>query len=205
MLVGLTGNSGTGATTVARIWRELGGNVCHLDNTGHRLLEKPRMLRRIHGGTGIPGLLEADGARARKILSEQAFSRPSIIESIEKAMHPVMKRWVRARAEECRNRRGIWILEGALVLELGLGPLFHRLVFVSDTRERAFSRILLRDGVSRATAEGRWRNQMSPGEKAEKADMVIENSGSLNLLYDNAVNTYNKLVNLEVSRGEQNS
>jgi dephospho-CoA kinase len=201
MLVALTGNSGVGASTVAGVWMNLGGNVCHLDHIGHRLMEKTRIRRAIGESSGIPGLDSLTGAESRKLLSESAFTNPTIMACVENAMHPLMKRWVGVHSEARRKESGLWVLEGALILEMGLGNLFDRVVAVVDTPERAFSRIFRRDGVSAATAGGRWSNQLSPMEKANRAHIVINNSGSLEALLKASKMVYHKLLSTEVTRG----
>lgn len=200
MIVGLTGNSGTGASTVAGFWRELGCNVCHFDHAGHRLMEKARVRKAL----GIPGFENLTGAEARKFLRERAFTEPELLARISLAMHPVMKRWVGFMADKHRNSPGIWVLEGALLFELGLERVFDRIVAVVDTPERAFSRILQRDGLSGAAVEGRWRNQLPPGEKAGRSCIVIDNSGDLDHLREVSTSAYGRLLSMEVDCGEQN-
>ena len=195
MLVGLTGNSGTGTSTVAGFWREAGATVCSLDHTGHRLMEKPRTKVAL----GIDPNLSGPAARA--LIREKAFTDPSVLARINQVMHPVMTRWACYCAARLRNRPGITVLEGALIFEMGMAGVFDLTVAVVDTPERAFLRIFSRDGVSRAAMQGRWQNQLSPAEKAQRADLVIHNSESIEKLKEVSLSVYAELIKMEVHRG----
>jgi dephospho-CoA kinase len=195
MLVGLTGNSGTGASTVAGFWREAGATVCSLDHTGHRLMEKTRTKKALGIDPNLTGL------EARALLREKAFTDPTLLARINRTMHPVMTRWAHHCATILRDRPGILVLEGALVFELGLATVFDTTVAVVDTPERAFLRIFARDGVTRAAMQGRWQNQLPPAEKQKRADLVIHNSGSIEDLKEVSISVYNELVKMEVHRG----
>ncbi len=200
MLVALTGNSGSGASTVAGFWKERGCRVCSLDRAGHRLMEKPRF----RAALGIPGLEKLSGPEARRMLRERAFTEPRLLDRINGVMHPVMARWVGFCGESCRGVPGVWVLEGALILEMGLRKHFDRVVAVVDTPERALFRILHRDGISRRAAEARWQRQLSPEARAERADLVINNSGTLEDLRKQSYSILYELTQLEDNRGQQN-
>lgn len=195
MLVGLTGNSGTGASTVAGFWREAGATVCSLDHTGHRLMDKARIKKALGIDPNLTGM------EARALLREEAFTDPALLARINQVMHPAMTRWACHCAATLRNRPGIWVLEGALVFEMGLAKVFDKTVAVLDTPERAFLRIFHRDGVTRAAMLGRWRNQLPPAEKAQGADLVIHNSGSIEELKEVSYSVYAELTKLEDHRG----
>lgn len=198
MIIGLTGNSGTGASTVAGFWRELGCRVCHLDHAGHRLMEKARVRRAL----GVPGLEQMSGRQARAAIGGRAFTDPELMERIRLVIHPPMVRWARVSAEAHRNSPGMWVLEGALLYELGLDHIFDLVVAVVDTRERAFLRIFHRDG--QPAGEGRWNHQLPIAEKARRASYVLHNSGDIEHLRETSFSLYNKLIKMEVHRGEQN-
>lgn len=199
MLVGLTGNSGSGASTVAGFWRAAGATLCSLDHTGHRLMDKAR----IKTALGIDPNLTGEAARA--LLRERAFTDRALLARINKTMHPVMTRWAGYCAASLRCRQGIIVLEGALIFEMGMAALFDATVAVVDTPERAFLRIFQRDGVTEAAMRGRWQSQLPPYEKAERADFVIHNSGSIIDLKEVSISVYTELIKMEVHCGEQNT
>jgi dephospho-CoA kinase len=163
-------------------------------------MEKPRF----RAALGIPGLERLTGPETRTLLREKAFTEPGLLDRINRAMHPVMARWVGFLAAGCRGVPGVWVLEGALILEMGLERHFDRVVAVVDTPERAVFRILHRDGISRLAAEARWHSQLSPEARAERADLVIYNKGTLEELRKSSDSILEELTQLEDNRGQQN-
>lgn len=195
MLVGLTGNSGTGASTVADFWRGAGCGVCHLDHAGHRLMEKARVRRSL----GVSGLESMTGSEARRLVGSRAFTDAPLMERLRTTMHPVMARWARIAAGARRGSPGVWALEGALIYEMGLGGIFDIVVAVVDTPERAFLRIFQRDGVPLGPA--RWKHQLPIDEKAARADYVLRNSEGIDHLKNISLSLYDMISKMEVHRG----
>ncbi len=193
MLVGVTGNSGCGQTSFATELASCGAEVCSLDRVGHRLLARRRIARRAGRNLGLPGLEDLDPPEARRLVGEEVFASRRRLEVLNSLLHPMMRRWAHIAAERVRDCGGIFVLEGALIMELGLAPLFDRLVVIVDTLERCRRRAALRDGVSAGTVEARWRAQWSMQRKAAAADVVVRNSGREDLLLERARALYRSL------------
>jgi len=128
----------------------------------------------------MPELSEIRGDELRAALRDIVFSDPVQMEKLNSIVHPRMKRWAVSSAARLRNgaATGIWVLEGALIYELGLDVLLDLVIVVSDTPERCARRISERDGVSTGVALQRWNFQMSLDEKEATSDIVIANHGS---------------------------
>lgn len=193
MLLGVTGNSGCGQSTFAIELSRCGAEVCSLDRVGHRLLERPPVAGRVEEALGLPGLAGQDLDRIRSRVGELVFEHPDRLRTLNSIVHPMMRRWAHIAASRLRPKEGLFVLEGALILELELSPLLDRLVVVRDTMQRCMSRAARRDGTSPETVRARWRAQWSMDRKAAAADFVVRNSGGEGRLRGEARALYSRL------------
>lgn len=178
-LVGITGNSGCGQTTAAMAAAEYCRGVCSLDVTGHRLLDRPYVATDLARSFCRPELLRLRGDSLRSELRRTVFTDPVEMEKLNSILHPRMKRWTAISAAALRSAGpGIWILEGALIFELGLESFLDFIIVVSDTPERSAERVAGRDGITVEEALARWENQMDLAEKEAASDLVLRNSGT---------------------------
>lgn len=195
MLWGLTGCSGSGATTVAEVWKGLGASVCFLDSVGHGFLQKRTVKAELEKKLGILGLSSMTGTEIRKELRERAFTDPNVLSEINRVVHPRLRSWTAMSSGILRNEKGIFVLDAALIFELGIEEHLDFTVTVSDSRERSLERLQKRDGLSGEAAYGRWNSQIDIQEKCQRSSFVIENSGSLSDLKDNAEYFYINVIN----------
>jgi dephospho-CoA kinase len=192
--LGVTGNSGTGQSTVAGVFGELGARVCSLDAAGHRLLDRFYVRSDLAMRLYRPELTTLSVVRIREELGLRAFRDVGVMDALESVLHPRMKRWASLGRRMLDGEGGVTVLEGALIYELGLDRLLDRVVVVTDTIERAGSRLENRDGVGTDIVSARWQRQWPIERKAGLADFVLENSGSLGELNDAARNLYISLL-----------
>lgn len=175
ILIGITGNSGCGQTTAASALEGLAEGICSLDELGHRMLEKGFVAKELAGEFGIEEMAGMTPSELRSTLSGMVFDDSDHLHSLNSVLHPRMVRWVRMAARRARDLGGAWVLEGALLFELGLGDLFDRTIVVRDTFERCARRLWTRDGIPPGVTRRRWDSQMGLDRKASMADHVVEN------------------------------
>lgn len=195
ILVAVTGNSGCGQTTAASFIEGLVNGICSLDRIGHRMLEKDYVLRELEDALGMDDTGRMDGQRLRRRLSALVFSDPGKMEKLNSLVHPRMRGWVELSSSVLLRRSGIWVLEGALIFELGLDELFQHTVVIRDTLERCARRLESRDGISREMTENRWKNQMPIEEKASRGDYVVDNSGDTDYLRGQILSIFAEIRN----------
>ncbi len=194
MLLGLTGCSGTGASTVAAVWAEAGASLCSLDRTGHRFLDRKPVKLALERRLDIPGLAGLTGGEIRRKLRETAFTHPGVLHGVNGVLHPRLQRWTAISAGILRNRPGVFVLDAALVFELGLESFTDLTVTVRDTFPRCSERLVIRDGISPEAARGRWERQLDIMEKCRRSNFVIDNSGSLEELKSRAARFYTGVI-----------
>ena len=194
MIWGLTGCSGSGASTVAGVWSKLGANVCSLDAVGHRFLGKRSVKNELERVLSIPGMSSMSVEGIRDELRHRVFTEPEALASVNGVLHRRLKRWTAQKAHCLRGKQGIFVLDAALIFELELWTLMDFTVTVKDCRSRCVERLVQRDGLSAETAMGRLDSQIDIGEKCLRSNFVIDNSSSLHELVKNANNFYKYVI-----------
>ena len=179
-IFGLTGNIGSGKSTVAAMLREEGIPVLDADRIS-RVVTAPggRTYDAVVQAFGR-GILRDDGSIDRKRLGEIVFSDPRSRDRLERITHPaILEVMKEAIAGIEREGHRAAVVEATLIHESGRKGLFEAVISVTCERETALSRLAARDGMSRGQAEARLRAQMDADRKAGASDYVIDNSGDI--------------------------
>ena len=179
-IFGLTGNIGSGKSTVAAMLCEEGIPVLDADRIS-RVVTAPggRAYDAVVQAFGR-GILRDDGSIDRKRLGEIVFSDPRSRDRLERITHPaILEVMKEAIAGIEREGHRAAVVEATLIHESGRKGLFEAVISVTCERETALSRLAARDGMSRGQAEARLRAQMDADRKAGASDYVIDNSGDI--------------------------
>ena len=184
--IGLTGGIGSGKSTVARRFAELGATVYSADEVARRALEPGEpCYQRVISEFG-ESILVADGTINRNALAKIVFSdeRKRII--LNEIVHPYVIDELFSRAEaDLSNKSGaIALFDVPLLFESGLDERMDRTIVVTCSEEERIRRIVARDLVSPEHALSRIRAQMPEEERRQRADYVLDNNGSLDELID---------------------
>lgn len=174
MILGITGGSGCGKTTLLKQVQALGGLVLDCDEIYHRLLrEDEELLRAI--GARFPGTV-SEGTLQRKKLGQQVFSDPQALEDLNRITHTAVKQEV-LRLLEAKPK--LAAIDAIALFEGGLGELCDFTVAVTAPREDRVKRLMARDGIPREYAEKRLDAQHSDAWFRERCDYALENTGNL--------------------------
>jgi len=177
---GLTGNIGSGKSTVAGMLRASGIPVLDADRISREVTAP--------GGRAYGAVVETfgreivldDGTIDRKRLGEIVFADPRSRERLEAITHPaIFEAMKEAISGFEREGHRVVVVEATLIHESGRKGLFEAVISVTCDRETAISRLAARGGMTRRQAEARLRAQMDSERKADASDYVIDNSGSL--------------------------
>ena len=175
---GLTGNIGSGKTTVGRMLSARGIPVVDADQVAREVVEPGRpALREI--ASRFPGVLLPDGSLDRKALAARVFADPAEREALNRIVHPRIAEEVAGRmAALAAAGEKIAVYEAALIVENRLQQGLDGLIVVSAPPETQIARLRLREGMSEGEARARIASQLTQAEKARHATFVIDNSGS---------------------------
>jgi len=176
---GLTGNIGSGKSTVADMFRRAGIPVLDADRISREVTSPGgRAYSPVIREFGREILLP-DGSIDRRKLAEIVFSDPARRARLEALTHPAILEAMKESLDGLsRDGHRAAVVEAALIHETGGKGLFEAVVFVRCDEETQLRRLMARGGMSMEQALARLRAQMDAAKKAVRSDHVIDNSGS---------------------------
>jgi dephospho-CoA kinase len=179
ILVGLTGGIGSGKSTVARLLEMRGAAVIDADQLAREAVAQgtPGFARVVDAfGRDI---VTAAGDLDRPALAARIFSDPSQKATLEAIVHPEVARRFSERVEAMRATDRIVVYVTPLLVELGLAPAFDLVVVVTASPHLRVSRVASDRGLSPDEVRSRLAVQATDEQRAEVADVLIDNDGSL--------------------------
>lgn len=175
MIVGLTGGIGSGKSTVATIFEELGIKIVDADHVARNVVEPgTEALSRIteHFGTDI---LNNDGTLNRADLRNRIFESAPDKTWLENLLHPIIRQEMLKQLESADSPYKI--LEAPLLFENGLQKLCTKSILVDLPVETQIQRSTARDSATAESIQKIIDAQMPRAEKQALADYIIDNSG----------------------------
>jgi dephospho-CoA kinase len=179
LLVGLTGGIGSGKSTVARLLERHGAVVIDADQLAREAVEK--------GGPGFervvdafgPSILTPAGDLDRSALAARIFSDPVQKATLEAIVHPEVARRFSESVDRYRATDRVVVYVTPLLVELGLAPAFDAVIVVTASPHLRVSRVASDRGLSPDEVRRRMAAQATDDQRAEVADVLIDNDGSL--------------------------
>ncbi len=179
LLVGLTGGIGSGKTTVARMLEERGAVVFDAD-----VLARDAVAPGTPGHDRVverfgPNVLAPGGDIDREALASVVFSDPAARRDLEAMVHPEVRRLFAESTERFRGTDAVVVFSAPLLVETGMHTAFEVLIVVSAPVETQVDRLLRDRGMSEPAIRERIGAQLPLEEKAEVADILIDNEGTV--------------------------
>jgi dephospho-CoA kinase len=180
IIIGLTGNIGTGKSTVRTILEELGATTIDADKLGHELLYKSMTIYNKLVKEFGRDILDKDNKIDRKKLGDIAFSSKDAQSRLNRIMHATIDREVRKRIARYRKRGDkVVILEAALLVEAKMNPPTDLIWITVAPRDVILRRLKSRQGINEEEILARLEKQMPAEEKTKYADAVIDTDCSV--------------------------
>jgi dephospho-CoA kinase len=215
--VGLTGGLGSGKSTVAGIFQNLGAAVISADQLGRQLMQPGEPVYGAIVERFGQAVVRGDGSLDRKALARLAFQLNQA-DALNHIVHPAViaaqEEWM--RGVFAADPKRVAMVESALIFEVekwgtapGWAQRFDKTILVTVPDEmkiaRFVARIMATDGCSdreeavvRADARARMALQIPDREKAGRCEYVIDNSGSLEQTRMRVEEIYRELVQAEI-------
>lgn len=174
MIIGITGGTGCGKTTLLDVIRQQGGVVLDCDAIYHELLQSDKSLIQSISNR-FPGVIN-DGLLDRKKLGGIVFTDGQALQDLNKITHSAVKREVLRRLQ---NISGLAAIDAIGLFEGGLAELCDVTVAVTAPEADRIRRLMARDGISEEYARKRISAQHSEGWFREKCDHCLVNDGEM--------------------------
>lgn len=177
-VIGLTGNIGSGKTTVCRMLAAKGCFCLNADLLGRQVSEP--------GGAAYQQLRDSfgadffspDGFLLRPRMAELVFNDKRQLAKLNGIIHPAVLQRLRREiaARQAEDPRQVIVVEAALLVEADYLPILDQLWLVWADDAVRLQRVMARDKLDRQQALARMNNQMPQADKAKYARYIVHNN-----------------------------
>jgi len=178
-IIGITGGIASGKSTVTEFLRRQGYQVIDADQVVHELQEPGGRLYQALLSTFGSSILQEDGRLDRPKLGAMIFGNPELLEQSSQIQNQIIREELAGRRDLLAETEDIFFMDLPLLFELQYEDWFDQIWLVDVTVETQLSRLMSRNALSQEEAEKRVAAQLSLREKRKRADVLIDNNGSL--------------------------
>ena len=178
-IIGITGGIASGKSTVTEFLRQQGYQVIDADQVVHELQEPGGRLYQALLSAFGSAILREDGRLDRPKLGAMIFGNPQLLEQSSQIQNQIIREELAGRRDMLAETEDIFFMDLPLLFELQYEDWFDQIWLVDVTEETQLSRLMTRNALSQEEAEKRIAAQLSLQEKRKRADVLIDNNGSL--------------------------
>jgi dephospho-CoA kinase len=194
--IAITGGAGTGKSTVARMFKELGAEVLDADAIAREAVAvgAPAWaeLCRVYGAE----FFYENGELNRSMLAQVVFADPEARRRLDGLIHPRVEAELQARvADLARRGAALVLVEVPLLFETGREAAFDRVIVVAAPEADQIRRLRARDHRGEAEIRGILAAQWRLADKVARGDYVVDNGGELSFTEQQVKNIWEDLKN----------
>jgi len=178
-IIGITGGIASGKSTVTEFLRQQGYQVIDADQVVHELQEPGGRLYQALLSTFGSAILQEDGRLDRSKLGAMIFGNPELLAQSSQIQNKIIREELADRRDLLAETQVVFFMDLPLLFELQYEDWFDQIWLVDVTEETQLSRLMTRNALSQVEAEKRIAAQLSLQEKRKRADVLIDNNGSL--------------------------
>lgn len=195
-IIGLTGQTGAGKSTVRDLLEKEGMAVIDADSVSHGITENDLNCIVAIVDRFSVFMLNEKGTINRKALGRRVFSDSKELLTLNKIIFPYITKSVKQKIEACKAKGAQNIvIDGATIIESDCVNLCNTVISVVADEETRVKRIIKRDGITETDAKRRVSSQKPDEFYTEKSDFVIRNDGSEEELRKNVNSVLKNMLN----------
>jgi dephospho-CoA kinase len=199
-VIALTGGIGSGKSSVAAIFKELGAAIIDTDEIAHQLTAPGQPGARAINEQFGSGYLREDGALDRDRMRKLAFSDPAAKKDLEAILHPMIRAGVDAAVKAAHAPYVVIVVP--LLLETGAyRELAQRVLVIDCSEEQQIARVMRRNALAADAVRAIIASQVSSAERLKHADDIIRNETSLAALRAEVVALHREYLELAKASG----
>lgn len=174
VIIGLTGGIGSGKSTIAKVFANMGIPVFDADNTAKTLMNSnPIVKEKLIAAFGAEVYTNDNQILNRAYLSKLVFSDQHKLALLNSIVHPIT---IQAALDWAATQNTPYVIkEAALFFESGATVGVHKIIGVSAPKAVRINRVMKRDHCSKAEVEQRMTHQIEESLKMKLCDWVIVN------------------------------
>lgn len=191
--IALTGGIGTGKSTVAKMFAELGIPIINSDDIVHEILSRANIIEEIKKIFGAE-ILEGSKISHAK-LAKVVFTNIQKRKELEAIIHPLVKAQIKEDLLSAQKTGEPYsIIEIPLLFEVKWEKEFDKVIVVSSSKENQLARTMKKFGITKEDVAARIAAQLPLSEKISRADFVITNDGDINDIRTQVKNTHDQIT-----------
>ena len=194
VVIGITGNIGSGKSSVCQILANLGATIIDADKLGHETYRPhSQAWQEIVAAFGKE-IIKPDEEIDRQKLGQIVFSNPNALTQLNQIVHPQAYRIAQEKIEHYRRQGTKAVaLEATLLIEAKWTPLVNKVWLVIAPETIVVQRLAQHKGITETQTLARLKSQMPVEEKMKYADEIIRNDGNTSQLEARVTELWHKL------------
>ena len=190
VIIGLTGQSGAGKSTVSHLFERDGFFVINADRISRQITSIPETVELLKNNFGKE-IVATDGTLNRRVLANIVFSNKKKLQLLNSLLFPIVTKRIKDIIAETDNQ--YIVLDAPQLFESGADKMCNKIVSVIAPRELLIERAMERDELSYEEAENRLNSQYPEQFFIDNSDFIINNATTICDLIDIAQTTIKEI------------
>ncbi|MCL2378076.1 MAG: dephospho-CoA kinase [Defluviitaleaceae bacterium] len=180
-IIGITGISGSGKTTVTRMLAKMGGYTIEADPLAHRVIRKGQPAHKEIVTAFGTDILDNEGEINRPALGKLVFGNKKKLTKLESIIHPKVIALTTALIAHARitGKHKFAVIDAALLIEAKMHKTCHSCWLITASHDIRLERIMARDNITKEAAEKRLASRAGDETLKPHATTIIQNNEGL--------------------------
>lgn len=183
-IIGLTGQSGAGKSTVSCLFERDGFYIINADKVSRKVTSTPEVLSLLKENFGDGIILETGGLN-RRALANIVFTNKEKLQLLNSLLFPIITKEIEKMIDE--TDKEFVLLDAPQLFESGADKICDKIISVIAPRDMLIERAVERDDISYEEAENRLKSQYTQKFFIDNSNYIIENKTTISDLIDNTL------------------